>query len=56
MAAIYRPGVSAPEDARALNPLELFAQLYQEQNAQPLSPEQRAYLTRVMDRVWEEAT
>ena len=51
-----RDGVSAPEDARALNPLELFAQLYQEQNAQPLSPEQRAYLTRVMDRVWEEAT
>jgi exonuclease SbcD len=46
---------SAPEDVSALNPLELFAALYEEQNAQPLSPEQRAYLTRVMDRVWEEA-
>ena len=35
-------------------PLELFEELYQMQNGEPLSPEQRTLLLDMMEKIWEE--
>ncbi len=45
--------VSPAGDTRALSPLMLFDKLYEEQNAQPLTPEQRAYLSAKIEGIWE---
>lgn len=42
--------VSSPK----LDPLALFAQLYQEQNGQPLSQEQTNYIQALIESIWEE--
>ena len=34
------------------SPLELFGAFYEQQNNQPLSDAQRAYLTRLIDQIW----
>ena len=43
------------EEARVdSSPLELFAQLYEKQNNQPLTPEQIACLQGFIEKIWEE--
>ena len=36
------------------DPLELFADFYQQQNHQPMSEEQRRYLTELLETIQEE--
>ena len=36
------------------SPLELFAQLYEKQNNQPMTPGQSAYLQGLIEKIWEE--
>lgn len=40
-------------DAERQSPLELFEDFYRQQNNGPLSDQQRAYLTEVMESIWE---
>lgn len=40
-------------DMERKSPLELFAEFYEQQNNQPLSPEQRGYLQGLIEKVWE---
>ena len=51
-----RSGVEMLEamEVEQQSPLELFAALYEQQNGGPMSPEQREYLTSLMEHVWEE--
>ncbi len=50
-----RAGRAMPEltQGETLSPLDFFAQLYEQQNDSPLSEEQTAYLTTLVERVWE---
>ena len=41
------------ESAERKSPLELFEELYEKQNGQKLSDEQRAFLTGLVEEVWE---
>ena len=45
--------LDTPVDARK-TPLELFRQLYETQNNQPMSEKQDAFLTRLIESIWEE--
>ena len=51
-----RSGVEMLEamEVEQQSPLALFASLYEQQNGAPMSPEQREYLTSLMEHVWEE--
>ena len=42
-----------PEAAERMGPLELFEALYEAQNGQPMSEEQRAFSLKLMEEVWE---
>ncbi len=48
--------ISGAEDVKAKTPLELFGELYAQQNGQPLSRVQEAYLQDLMEKIWEEKT
>lgn len=41
-------------DARRKSPLELFAELYEKQNGQPMSAEQSDFLQEMIEKIWEE--
>lgn len=41
-------------DARRKSPLELFAELYEKQNGQPMSAEQSDFLREMIEKIWEE--
>lgn len=45
----------APGEEEALSPLGLYEKLFLEQNGRPLSPEQKDYLGRLIEKVWEES-
>lgn len=45
--------VSGIADARRYAPVQLFDSLYEEQNGQPLSDTQRAFLDTLIEQVWE---
>lgn len=45
----------APEHMERLDPLELFSAFYEDQNNQPMSQEQRAYMAKLMEKIWEES-
>lgn len=50
-----RAGESLPQaETSALSPLELFGEFYEKQNGGPLTGEQRACLSVLMEQVWEE--
>lgn len=51
----HQGSLEAIEDLAALSPLDLFARLYEAQNGQPLSGEQRDYVQGAISRVWEVA-
>ena len=40
-------------DVRSRSPLELFGELYELQNNQPMSEEQEEFLTQLMEKIWE---
>jgi exonuclease SbcD len=46
---------SGVTEVERLTPLELFEQLYEVQNGQPLSTVQREYTQQLIEQVWEEA-
>lgn len=48
--------ISGAEDVKAKSPLELFGELYAQQNGQSLSDVQEAYLQDLMEKIWEEET
>lgn len=41
-------------DVQRKSPLELFGELYEKQNNQPLSPVQRQYLLELIESIWED--
>ena len=41
-------------DAKRKSPLELFAELYEKQNGQPMSEEQNNFLRELIEKIWEE--
>lgn len=45
--------ISGCADAARKSPLELFAAFYELQNNQPMSDEQRAFVTGLMESIWE---
>lgn len=44
--------VGKPMDVSRLNPADLFGELYEKQNAQPMNEEQRQYLNELIDRIF----
>ena len=48
--------VGGAEEVERKTPLELFEELYEKQNGTPLSEEQAAYVTALMENIWEERT
>lgn len=45
--------IGGAEDVERKSPLELFGELYEKQNGKPLSEEQTAYVTEIMEKIWE---
>lgn len=45
--------VSGPEKPEERTPLELFRELYELQNNQPMSGEQETFLAELMEKIWE---
>ena len=45
--------IGGAEDVERKTPLELFGELYEKQNGKPLSEEQTAYVTEIMEKIWE---
>ena len=48
--------VGAAEDVERKTPLELLGELYEKQNASPLSEDQSAFSRNLMEKIWEEET
>ena len=48
--------VGAAEDVERKTPLELLGELYEKQNASPLSEDQTAFSRNLMEKIWEEET
>jgi exonuclease SbcD len=42
-----------PQEAYNKKPIALFEEFYEKQNGMPLSEEQRAYLTQLIESIWE---
>jgi len=45
--------IEGAEDVQRKSPLELFAELYEKQNNQPMSEEQRRFMEEMIESVWE---
>jgi len=45
--------VGEAEDVARKSPLELFGELYEKQNNQPMSEQQRAYVQEMIESIWE---
>ena len=45
--------VGGAENVQKKSPLELFEELYQKQNNQPMSDEQRSFATELIESIWE---
>ena len=45
--------IDGAEDVQRKSPLELFDELYELQNNQPMSQEQRAYIQELIESIWE---
>ncbi|MBQ2110643.1 MAG: exonuclease SbcCD subunit D, partial [Clostridia bacterium] len=43
------------EDAEHKSPLDIFGELYEKQNGQPMSGEQTAFMKELIERIWEES-
>ena len=48
--------VAAAEDVQHKSPLALFAELYEAQNNQPMSPAQHSYMQAMIEAIWEART
>ena len=46
--------IDGAEHVERKSPLELFAELYEKQNGQPLTPEQRDYVSGLIESIWEQ--
>ena len=46
--------IDGAEDVEQKSPLQLFAELYEQQNNQPMSEEQREFVEGLISEVWEE--
>lgn len=49
----HQAEIDETEEAESKPPLELFAELYERQNGAPLSDEQTAFMTALIEKVWE---
>ena len=45
--------IGGAEDVQRKSPLELFGELYELQNNQPMSPEQESFVRGLIERIWE---
>ena len=45
--------VSGAENVQQKTPLQLFEELYEAQNNQPMSQEQRGFVTELIESIWE---
>ncbi|MBR3693847.1 MAG: exonuclease SbcCD subunit D C-terminal domain-containing protein, partial [Erysipelotrichales bacterium] len=46
--------VGQAEDIESKTPVELFHEFYQKQNNQEMSQEQQAFITQLIEKIWEE--
>ena len=46
--------IDATADVQRKTPLELFGELYEAQNNQPMSGEQRVFTQELIESIWEE--
>jgi exonuclease SbcD len=46
--------IDGAEDVQRKSPLQLFEELYEQQNNQPMSDEQRAFTQELIETIWEE--
>ncbi len=51
----HTEAITGTADAETKTPLELFSELYEKQNGAPMSEEQEAFMTDLIEKVWEEA-
>ena len=51
----HTEAITGTADAETKTPLELFSELYEKQNGAPMSEEQEAFVTGLIEKVWEEA-
>jgi exonuclease SbcD len=42
-------------DVENRSPFELFSDFYEQQNNQPMSPDQEAYMRGLIEKTWEDA-
>lgn len=47
--------IDAAQEVRQRSPLELFSQLYAQQNNQPMSEEQRRFMHTLIESIWEDS-
>ena len=45
--------IDGAEDVQRKSPLQLFEELYEQQNNQPMSDEQRAFTQKLIESIWE---
>ena len=45
--------IDGAEDVQRKSPLQLFEELYEQQNNQPMSEEQRAFTQELIESIWE---
>ncbi|MGM9938047.1 MAG: exonuclease SbcCD subunit D [Candidatus Ornithomonoglobus sp.] len=47
--------ITGADDVSEKTPLELFSEFYEQQNNQPMTEEQKKYMSELIENVWEEA-
>ncbi|MGN0162284.1 MAG: exonuclease SbcCD subunit D C-terminal domain-containing protein, partial [Candidatus Ornithomonoglobus sp.] len=47
--------ITGADDVSEKAPLELFSEFYEQQNNQPMTEEQKKYMSELIENVWEEA-
>jgi exonuclease SbcD len=48
--------IDGAEDVEQKSPLQLFEELYEQQNNQPMSDAQRNFTKSLMESIWEDRT
>ena len=46
--------IGAAENIEKKSPLELFGEFYEKQNNQPMSAEQKTFISELIEKIWEE--
>ena len=50
----HRAEIEAEEDVESKSPIMLFGELFEQQNGQPMTEEQQAYIAGLIEEIWED--